>query len=184
MPSAASIEALRGIEGQGAACYYRQFARMLQDVPFPGRKKHPSTDPVNALLSLGYVILTNEVSAALEARGFDPGIAFFHGLRYGRKSLALDVVEPFRQPVVDRLTLRLFNRRQFGPADFEGGERGLRLSPEGFKEYLGCYDQQLRSPSEGQGTPSWRQRIVEQAAALQKMVMSGEAGPLYMWRGR
>jgi len=38
-------------------------------------------------------------------------IAFFHGLRYGRKSLSLDVVEPFRQPVIDRLTLRLFNRR-------------------------------------------------------------------------
>ncbi|MCP4659182.1 MAG: CRISPR-associated endonuclease Cas1, partial [bacterium] len=74
--------------------------------------------------SFGYVLLTNEIAALLEARGFDPAIGFFHGIRYGRQSLSLDMVEVFRQPVIDRLTLRLLNRGQFTPEDFEGGERG------------------------------------------------------------
>ncbi len=69
-------------------------------------------------------------------------------------------------------------------ADFEGGERGLRLSAEGLKQYLRCYEEQLRSPSEGGCTPSWRRRIVDQGLVLQKMVMSGEAAPLYVWRGQ
>ncbi len=183
LPRAADVEAVRGIEGTAAAAYYGQLGRMLRGVSFPGRKMHPSTDPVNALLSLGYVMLTNEVAAALEARGFDPAVGFLHGLRYGRKSLSLDVVEPFRQPVIDRLTLRLFNRRQITPADFEGGERGLRLGAEALQTYLRCYEEQMRSPSGGEGAPTWRREIVRQAAALQKMVMAGKAGPFFSWNG-
>ena len=183
IPKADSLEALRGIEGAGAAIYFGQFGRMLRGVPFPGRKKHPSTDAVNALLSLGYVMLTNEVASALEARGFDPAVGFFHGIRYGRKSLALDMVEPFRQPVIDRLTLRLFNRKQVAVSDFEGGKRGLRLSPQALKDYFRVYEEHLSSPSDGRGTPSWREKIVEQAADLQKMVMAGQAAELYTWRG-
>ena len=178
-----NIEALRGLEGTGASAYYSQFGKMLRHVSFPGRKKYPSTDPVNALLSLGYVLLTNEIAAELVAKGFDPAIGFFHGLRYGRKSLSLDVVEPFRQPVIDRLTLRLFNRKQFTPADFEGGERGLRLSSEGLKVYLGHYEEQLRAPSEGQDSPDWRRRIRRQVAALRQMVMSGQAAAFDTWGG-
>ncbi len=84
--------------GQPWFVYYKQYGQMH----FPGRKKHPSTDPANALLSFGYVLLTNEIAALLEARGFDPAIGFFHGIRYGRQSLSLDVVEVFPQPARSR----------------------------------------------------------------------------------
>jgi CRISP-associated protein Cas1 len=179
---AESVESLMGFEGSAAAVYYRQFGRMLTTVPFPGRKKHPSTDPANALLSLGYVMLGNEIAALLEARGFDPAVGFLHGLRYGRSSLALDVVEVFRQAVIDRLTLRLLNRRQLTPADFEGGEAGVRLSAEAFKRFLALYEEHLRSPSEGQGTPSWRERLQAQVDAVKGMVMAGEVGSFYTWK--
>src|SRR5206468_1615952 len=76
-----AVDSLRGLEGAAAAVYYGQFGKMLTTVGFPGRKKHPSTDPANALLSLGYVLLGNEIAAMLEARGFDPAIGFLHGLR-------------------------------------------------------------------------------------------------------
>ncbi len=178
-----SVETLRGLEGAGAAVYYRQFGRMLKTVSFPGRKKHPSTDPANALLSLGYVMLGNEIAALLEARGLDPAVGFLHGIRYGRQSLSLDVIEAFRQPIIDRLTLRLFNLRQFAERDFEGGEKGLLLHPEGLKRYFRLYEDHLRSPSEGKGSLSWRERLRAQAADLKEMVMSGQAGPLYVWKG-
>jgi CRISPR-associated protein Cas1 len=181
VPDAADVETLQGFEGAAAAVYYRQFGSMLSTVGFPGRKKHPSTDPANALLSLGYVMVGNELAALLEARGFDPAIGFLHGLRYGRQSLALDLVEAFRQPIVDRLTLRLLNLRQLGPDDFEGGERGLLLIPDSLKTYLGHYEEHLRSESEGAGSPSWRQRLIDQVDAVREMVMSGEPAELYTW---
>ena len=181
LADAQSLDELRGFEGAGAAVYYRQFGRMLTSMDFPGRKKHPSTDPANALLSLGYVLLTNELAGLLEAEGFDPFIGFFHGIRYGRRSLPLDVVEVFRQPVIDRLTLRLLNLRQFTAEDFEGGKNGVRLQPDSLKEYLESYDAHLRGPSEGAGTPTWRERLHSQVRELKSMVMEGVPGKLYTW---
>lgn len=183
VPAAGEVESLQGLEGAAAAVYYRQFASMLTTVGFPGRKKHPSTDPANALLSLGYVMVGNELASLLEARGFDPALGFLHGLRYGRQSLALDLVEAFRQPVVDRLTVRLLNLRQLGPDDFEGGERGLLLKPDSFKTYLAHYEDHLRSESEGSGSALWRRRLADQVDALREMVMAGEPAPLYTWSG-
>jgi CRISPR-associated protein Cas1 len=180
---AKDLDELRGYEGAGAAAYYKQFARMLTSVSFPGRKKHPSTDPANALLSLGYVLMTNELGVLLELQGFDPFIGFFHGIRYGRQSLPLDVVEMFRQPVIDRLTLRLLNLRQITPEHFEGGQGGLRLQPDQLKLYLNIYDAHLRSASEGEGTPSWRDQLERQVAELRTMVMEGEVRPFYTWPG-
>lgn len=185
--AAESIESLQGLEGAGAAAYYGQFGKMLKGVSFPGRKMHPSTDPANALLSLGYVLLGNEIAALLEAVGLDPAIGFLHGIRYGRQSLSLDLVEPYRQPVVDRLTLRLFNRGQLTEDDFEGGQKGLLLRPEALKNYLRHYEEQLESPSQGAGSPTWRERLREHVAELKALVLSGEidsgraANPLKEW---
>ena len=181
--AAESVETARGLEGAGAAIYYRQFGRMLTTVGFPGRKKHPSTDPANALLSLGYVLVGNELAALAEAQGFDPAIGFFHGIRYGRQSLALDLVEVFRQPIVDRLTLRLLNRGQLTPKDFEGGDTGLRLAPEALKRYFGYYEDHLRSPSEGDGSPTWRDRLAGKIDELRGMVMEGRVSPAAVWSG-
>lgn len=183
VPEADSIDTLRGLEGTAAAVYYGQFGTMVAPLPFPGRKQHPSTDPANALLSLGYVMVGNEIGGRLEAQGLDPAVGFLHGLRYGRSSLALDVVEAYRQPVVDRLTLRLLNLKQITPADFEGGPNGLRLGAEAFKKYLSLFDEQMRSPSEGEGSSTWRHRLDQEAEALRAMVMDGEARSLYIWAG-
>lgn len=180
---ATDIDELRGYEGAGAAVYFRQFARMMKAISFPGRKKHPSIDPANALLSLGYVLLTNELAGLLESQGFDPYIGFFHGIRYGRQSLPLDVVEMFRQPVVDRLTLTLLNHRQLTPESFEGGAKGLRLQPEPFKFYLKAYDDHLRSLSAGQGSSSWREQLKQQVTELRAMVMEGKPKKMYVWPG-
>jgi len=124
-----------------------------------------------------------QVAALLEARGFDPAIGFFHGIQYGRQSLSLDVVENFRQPVVDRLTLRLFNRGQVTPEDFEGGERGLRLEADAFRRYLALYEEQMTAPSEGKETPTWREMLRQQVESLKDMVMDGKTLPVYTWEG-
>jgi CRISPR-associated protein Cas1 len=183
LDAATSIDELMGFEGAASAAYFGAFGRMLRRVAFPGRRRRPAGDPANALLNLGYVLLTNELAGLLEARGFDPFIGFLHGIRYGRQSLALDLVEPFRQPVVDRLTLRLFNLGQFGPADFEGGEQGLRLLPDRFKDYLRGYEAFLAHPSEGESGPSWRDRLRGEVDGLRACIMSGEPGDPYTWPG-
>ena len=50
-------------------------------------------------------------TALLEGAGLDPYLGFLHQVDYGRPSLALDLIEPFRHPVADRLVLKLVNLR-------------------------------------------------------------------------
>ena len=116
----ASLDRLRGFEGQGAALYFSQFGKLLR-VPqfdFTHRNRRPPRDPVNACLSFGYAVLGSLVESQAQRCGLDPTLGFLHQAAYGRPSLALDVLEEFR-PLVDGLVPRLLNRRQLGPNDFE-----------------------------------------------------------------
>ena len=121
------LERLRGLEGQAAALYFGQFGKLVaaEGMAFTSRSRRPPRDPINACLSFGYTLLGNVVESELLRCGLDPMLGFLHQPQHGRKSLALDVLEEFR-PFVDTLVLRLVNRRQLGPADFEAG----RVEPE------------------------------------------------------
>lgn len=167
-------DVLRGVEGAAAAAYFTAFDHMVRPpFAFERRSKHPAHNATNALLNLGYVLLGNEISSRLEAVGFDPRIGYFHGLRYGRSSLALDLLEPHRSPVIDRLTLSVLNRRMFSPDEFEdrGGDQGIRLAPAALRRYLTLYEAGLGDAPPDGDTPRARiQRDVEQ---LRAAVMTG-----------
>ena len=171
------LDSLRGLEGRASAAYFTAFARMVRgDLTFSGRSRRPPGDPVNALLSLGYSLLTHELFGAVAARGLDPYLGFYHDVRYGRPALALDIVEEFRAPIVDRLVLALVNRRVFGPEDFEEGEEGgVRLTNEAFRRFLTAYEERLRGPTPGGREGGWRVIFRDQVGRLVRAVRWGEA---------
>ncbi len=119
---AAGLDELRGLEGDAARIYFEHFARMTPDAPpslrFVRRSRQPPLDPINALLSLFYSILTHDCTAALVAAGLEPAVGFLHDDRPGRPSLSLDLVEEFRAYLVDRFVITAINRRQVGEEDF------------------------------------------------------------------
>jgi CRISPR-associated protein Cas1 len=119
--TAGTLDTLRGLEGQAAALYFRSLGQCLRnpDFVFERRTRRPPRDPVNAVLSFGYTLLSMRLESLVLRAGLDPLVGFFHGAEHGRPSLALDLVEEFRTVVVDSLMLRLVNRRELGPEDFE-----------------------------------------------------------------
>lgn len=118
---AGSLDTLRGYEGRGSAIYFEGFSKgfLAEDLEFPGRVRRPPTDPINALLSLGYTLLMNQVIAAVSLVGFDPYFGSLHSVDYGRPSLALDLMEEWRPIIVDTLVLSVFNLKALTPSDFE-----------------------------------------------------------------
>lgn len=114
------LEVVRGIEGHGANLYYQGFPRLLRTpgFVFRGRTRRPPLDPVNALLSFVYTLLTNEVLTAVKTAGLDPYLGALHVVDYGRPSLACDLVEEWRAFLGDRLVLSLLNRKVISPEDF------------------------------------------------------------------
>ena len=146
--SAESINELMGIEGSAARSYFNAFGKMLlSDFTFSTRKKHPSTDPVNALLSLTYTMLYNEISSLLDGLGFDPYLGYFHSTLYGRASLASDLVEEFRAPVADSLVLYLLNNGVFKQDNFYSNpkDNAVYLKREDLKRYFVEYEKVLNS---------------------------------------
>jgi CRISPR-associated protein Cas1 len=117
---AQDLDTLRGVEGMAAALYFGQFSKLLKnrDLAFSGRNRRPPRDPVNACLSFAYALLGTIAETEVLRSGLDPLVGFFHQPLEGRPSLMLDLLEEFR-PMMDTLVLRLINRRQLGPLDFE-----------------------------------------------------------------
>ena len=74
---------------------------------------------MNSALSFGYALIVGELTATLHARGLDPALGLMHPPTDGRPSLALDLVEPLRHAIIDRLVLRAANRRELLASDFE-----------------------------------------------------------------
>jgi len=145
--TAASMDALRGMEGAAARAYFGFVREALRvDTSFQRRARRPPPDPVNALLSFGYTLLGAAMISALEVTGLDPYVGFFHAEKYGRPALALDLIEEFRAPVVDSLVLTLFNKRMIEPDDFEPGEDGgVYLSRQGQKVFFREFSDRLET---------------------------------------
>lgn len=130
------IDTLRGTEGEAANAYFAVFGALIrvEDLSFVNRTRRPPRDPVNALLSFLYVLLTADCRAAAEAVGLDPQMGFLHSDRPGRPSLAIDLMEEFRATIADRTCLTLLNRRQLGSSDFRHEETGAVFLREGARK--------------------------------------------------
>lgn len=142
LASADSLDSVRGFEGAATAAWFAFYATLLRDPwSFPGRTRRPPTDPVNALLSLGYTWLNTRAVARLEADGYEVYVGGLHAYRPGRPSLACDLIEPLRVPAVDRWVHTLCSRRQIEPGDLAAEENGgFRLKPAAFARTLHAWE--------------------------------------------
>ncbi len=126
-----SSEQLRGLEGEAASVYFGVFDELIlqqkKAFSFNGRNKRPPLDPVNALLSFTYTLLTNMYTSALETVGLDPYVGYLHTDRPGRASLALDMMEELRAVMADRFVLSLINKKIVTAKDFKVKENGAVL---------------------------------------------------------
>ena len=147
---APDLTTLRGIEGAGTKAYFAALRAALQhpDLGFARRARRPPPDPVNALLSLGYTLLGENLFAALEIVGLDPYDGFYHADRYGRPALALDLIEEFRGVIVDSLVLNVINREIIGASDFQkadDAEHGIFLNRHGQRKFFHHYSARLNT---------------------------------------
>jgi CRISPR-associated protein Cas1 len=140
------LETIIGMEGAGSAAYFRCFGKLLtnrEQWPFEGRVKRPATDPVNALLSFGYALLTNKVASAVQLVGFDHFVGYLHSTFYGRPALALDLVEEFRPIIVDSVVLNILNNRMLTPGDFVVELGAYRLKQEKRTVFFTKFEERL-----------------------------------------
>jgi CRISPR-associated protein Cas1 len=104
---------LMGLEGSAARLYWQAIRSIVEArTEFLGRAHRGATDAMNSLLNYGYGILYAQVWGAVANAGLEPFAGFLHVDRPGKPSLVLDLVEEFRQPVVDRTVVAFINLGQ------------------------------------------------------------------------
>ena len=175
------LASLLGLEGSGGRIYFQAFGQMvLKEFQFTGRHRRPAPDPVNALLSLGYTMVYNEIGSLLDGLGFDPYLGFYHQPHYGHATMASDLLEEFRTPLVDRLTLNLINNRVLNQEDFylhaASGSCYLKDEPRKryFVEYEAFVTRSMACPDDGTET-SFRRLFRRQAERLRHSITTAEA---------
>src|SRR6266699_2060456 len=173
------LEAILGMEGAGSAAYFSCFGKLLSDPrqwPFPGRVKRPPIDPMNALLSFGYALLTNKVASAVQVVGFDHFVGYLHSSFYGRPSLALDLVEEFRPIIVDSVVLNMLNHRMLTLDDFVVELGAYHLKQEKRKVFFTKLEERLNEEVQHPlfGYRTTYRRCVELQARLLAKYLTGE----------
>lgn len=134
-------DTVRGYEGESARQYFKGLGNYLNPAAtgfrFDQRSRRPPRDPANALLSFVYGLLVTEAVGAIESVGLDPQIGFLHGMRPGRPSLALDLIEELRSPFADRFVVSVVRRRQIRLEHLDQLPGGAwRLTKEGLDTLL------------------------------------------------
>lgn len=154
---ATAIDELLGIEGSAARMYFEHLGGMIKldesgtatrgaadfDFDFNQRNRRPPRDPVNALLSLAYSVLSKDLTIVCHAVGFDPFLGFYHQPRFGRASLALDLMEPFRPLIADSAVLSAINTRMVTSRDFVRAGNSVALTSDGRKAFFRAYEQRM-----------------------------------------
>ena len=118
---------IMGLEGKASNEYWRGVKYFIpSDIGFESRTKKP-TDLLNSMLNYGYAILASEIIKSILVNGLDPYCGFLHFDMYGRTSLTFDLIEPFRQQIVDKTVIGLINRKQVTADDLDKRNNTIKL---------------------------------------------------------
>jgi CRISPR-associated protein Cas1 len=179
-----SIDSLRGLEGIAANFYFQILSQFFpDDMPFLSRTRRPPRDPANAVLSFCYVLLANTFTSVIRAHGLDVSCGFFHRGNNRSPALALDLMEPFRPALADRLTLNLLNHHRLRASDhFEGNaDEGVRLNEQGRKIVFVAYDEMMRRRMNIDGRQLTVQEIIEREVCHYLKAIEGQK-EMYFYR--
>ena len=143
---AQNIPQLMSIEGAIWDTYYQALPALLPaPYTFNGRTRRPPTNPVNSLISFGNSLLYATILTQIHHTQLHPAISYLHQPHARRYSLALDLSEIFKPPIVCRLTLTLLNRQILKPKHFDQQLNACLLTPKGRQLYLQHYHNRLNT---------------------------------------
>ena len=178
LDSMCTVEKLRGLEGISSRDYFEGFGYIINSKQWDwkGRNRRPPEDPVNSLLSYGYAFLEKEVRTGLAGANLDVRIGFLHSNNGRKDSLVYDIMEMFRQNIIDKFTLKLVNQHILFPIDFSYDEDlGCRLSEVARKKWIARYEHYITQERKMLNGLSWRKFIFKKIGEFAGMVWKMQA---------
>lgn len=165
-----------GLEGTAAAAYWDMIVRLLNNYTlFEGRERQGATDLVNSMLNYGYGILYSRVCEAITRERLNPHISYLHVPDNSKPTLAFDLIEEFRQQVVDRAVIALISKGEEVEVD-----KG-KITPETKKRLVEKILERLNNREKFRGRELHMSEIIRhQAHAIAIHVQGGKTYKPYL----
>ena len=120
---------IMGFEGKASNEYWKGVKHFIpNEIGFESRTKKP-TDLLNSMLNYGYAILASDITKSILVNGLDPYCGLLHFDMDNRTSLTFDLMETFRQQIVDKTVISLINRKQITTNDIDKRNNTIKLEP-------------------------------------------------------
>ena len=111
---------IMGIEGISSQIYWSSIKNIIPpEFNFEKRSKKPATDLFNAMLNYGYAILSSQITIKILECGLNTDVGLLHADLNYRHSLTYDLIEEFRQQIVDKTMISMINNRQITIEDYQ-----------------------------------------------------------------
>ena len=131
IPNSETYENLLWYEWNIAKLFFKNY---FWPIDWQRREPRTKRDIQNLLLDIWYTYLFHFIEALLRLYWFDNYYWVYHRTWYQRKSLALDLMEPFRC-IIDRELLKAYNLKQVNRKDFKFQNWAYILPWENSKKY-------------------------------------------------
>lgn len=174
IPQMHAISELRGLEGLASRNYFSSIPWIVagREWHWTGRNRRPPRDPINALLSYGYALLEKEVRLAIAGTDLDERLGFIHSNNGRKDSLVFDLMELFRQPVMDRFVFKTLNLNIVSATDFFMEGQACRIAQKAKHHWLAYYEKYMQTPSKAYHDNTPRQWIRKQVQDFSRQVFS------------
>lgn len=171
-----SNAALMGVEGDATKTYFSALRKIIPaEFGFARREKHPPHDPMNSMLSYGYTVLNSRVEYALMHAGLNPYEGILHVAYRNRPALSFDLIEEFRQPIVDRVVITQITQHQVRADEFDQREDMCYMSERVRQMFLDALYQRFEDEYTVHGERlEFLDIIFEQAKLLAKAIGNNE----------
>ncbi len=172
-------ESILTLEAHAAKTYWEAAGDLIiPEIEWEGRETRGAQDLVNSCLNYGYGILYCQVERAVVLAGLDPYAGFLHADRSGKPSLVLDLIEEFRQMMVDRAIFSLLNRGT--KLEIKEG----RLTEESRKAIAQKVNERMDSDEPYEGKKHKLRTILQSQARHVATYVRGERPAYKAWVGR
>lgn len=176
IPLTKSVQELMGIEGNIRRIYYNAWNIIVnQDINFVKRVMHPPDNMINSLISLVNSLLYSKIISVLYHHQLNPSISYLHSPEVRRFSLALDLSEPFKPVICDRLIFKLLNKNMITESCFTEGLNYLHLKTDAKKKILSELKKSLEETimhKELKRSVSYQELLRLEAHKLMKHIMN------------
>lgn len=145
LETATTTDEIRGYEGSITKEYYQTWKHILNKYEYDKRTRNQPKNEINTMLSFGYTILYNEILSRIHETGLCPYLSYLHEIENQKPSLALDIAEVFKQPIIDSLIFDMVNNKRIGDNCFNKTENSCLLNNLGKKIFLSKFENKMMS---------------------------------------